>query len=112
MVAILRRYDLHVTEAVDGEEGLEAASENDYALILSDINMPRLDGWSMCRQLRKIWSSQNRKHPLVIACTASIDISSLDTDFDAVLAKPVTSKDLKALITKYLDCIQPATSKV
>jgi two-component system, chemotaxis family, chemotaxis protein CheY len=42
-----------VLEAVDGGEGLSKAIENpDIALILSDINMPRMDGLTMCAKIK------------------------------------------------------------
>ena len=41
-----------VTEAVDGEDGLTKASETRFDLIVTDLNMPNMDGLAMIRALR------------------------------------------------------------
>ncbi|MES2662706.1 MAG: response regulator [Pseudomonadota bacterium] len=41
-----------VTSAVDGEDGLLKASEGSFDLIISDVNMPRMDGIQMIKALR------------------------------------------------------------
>ena len=43
-------YD--VTEAGNGQEGLTKAAAGDFALIITDLNMPVMDGLTMIRQLR------------------------------------------------------------
>jgi two-component system chemotaxis response regulator CheY len=42
-----------VTEAEDGVEGLKAANANRFDLIITDLNMPNMDGLTMIRELRK-----------------------------------------------------------
>jgi two-component system chemotaxis response regulator CheY len=42
-----------VTEAGDGVEGLAKASETRFDLIVTDLNMPNMDGLTMIRELRK-----------------------------------------------------------
>jgi CheY-like chemotaxis protein len=41
-----------VDEAQDGEEGFQRAQSQQYDLILSDVQMPRLDGFSLTRRLK------------------------------------------------------------
>lgn len=41
-----------VIEAVDGEDGLKKATEGNIDLIISDLNMPKMDGLTMCSHLR------------------------------------------------------------
>lgn len=41
-----------VIEAVDGEDGLKKATEGNIDLIISDLNMPNMDGLTMCSHLR------------------------------------------------------------
>ena len=51
----LASVDFNVDEARDGQIGLDmaiASSDNPYDLILTDLNMPNLDGLSMIQQLR------------------------------------------------------------
>ncbi|MFF3102352.1 response regulator transcription factor [Viridibacillus arvi] len=42
-----------VLEATDGEEALKLFQENELSLIILDIMLPKLDGWSICRRIRK-----------------------------------------------------------
>jgi len=43
-----------VIEAADGEEALERFfADKDIALVILDVMMPRLDGWQVCREIRK-----------------------------------------------------------
>ncbi len=43
-----------VTEAVDGVEALELAKKSSFNLVISDVNMPRMDGISLIKQLRTL----------------------------------------------------------
>ncbi|MGE7022218.1 response regulator transcription factor [Solibacillus cecembensis] len=54
---ILKDYFMNegfaVLEAKDGEEALELFQEKELSLIILDIMLPKLDGWSICRRIRK-----------------------------------------------------------
>ncbi len=43
-----------VTEAVDGVEALELARSNVFSLVISDVNMPRMDGITLIKELRTL----------------------------------------------------------
>jgi len=43
-----------VTEAVDGQDGLNKLKEGQYDLVITDLNMPNMDGLTMIRELRKL----------------------------------------------------------
>ena len=50
----LTRKGYAVIEAADGVEAVDTLMENkDIALIFLDVMMPRMDGWEVCRQIRK-----------------------------------------------------------
>ncbi len=51
-------YEVH--EAVDGLEGLEKAKSKPVQMIVTDLNMPRMDGITMVRELRKAPRLQGR----------------------------------------------------
>ncbi len=60
-----------IDEADDGEEALDKARLTNYDLILTDVNMPVLDGIELCRELRQM---QNfRFTPILIITTESSD---------------------------------------
>jgi DNA-binding response OmpR family regulator len=48
----LGNADFELLQAVDGEEALRIAREKQPSLVLLDVNMPQLDGFSVCRQLK------------------------------------------------------------
>ncbi len=56
-----------VTEAVDGVDGLEKASKMVYDLIISDINMPNMDGLTMVGEVRKL--PEYAKIPILVLTT-------------------------------------------
>ena len=43
-----------VSEACDGMQAIEMVKNNDYDIIIMDVMMPRLDGYSACKEIRKI----------------------------------------------------------
>lgn len=55
--AVVREYaefeEFEVTEARDGMEAVNLCRENDYDIIIMDVMMPRLDGYSACKEIRK-----------------------------------------------------------
>ena len=54
---VIREYaefnDFEVEEAADGMEAVSKCRENDYDILVMDIMMPRLDGFSACKEIRK-----------------------------------------------------------
>ena len=62
-------YD--VTEAVDGQDALEKANRKAFNLVLTDINMPRMDGLKLLEKLREI--SQYKTIPILMLTTESDD---------------------------------------
>ncbi|MFD2111003.1 response regulator [Thiorhodococcus fuscus] len=60
-----------VTEAVDGQDGLDKARAGTFNLIFTDQNMPRLDGLSLIQQLRAL--PQYRSVPILMLTTESSD---------------------------------------
>ena len=60
-----------VTEAIDGHDGLEKAKKQVFDLVLTDQNMPRMDGLSFIRTLRSM--STYEKVPILMLTTESSD---------------------------------------
>jgi two-component system chemotaxis response regulator CheY len=61
----------HVVEAVDGQDALEKSQEHAIDLVLTDQNMPRLDGLGLTRKLRE--SPKFKTTPILILTTESSD---------------------------------------
>jgi two-component system chemotaxis response regulator CheY len=67
----LRNAGFDVTEAHDGQDAWEKASYRDFDLVLTDQNMPRLDGLGLTRRLRE--DPRFRSTPILILTTESSD---------------------------------------
>jgi signal transduction histidine kinase/ActR/RegA family two-component response regulator len=84
--------------ATGGQQGLALALENDFDLLLVDLQMPDLDGYGVLHQLREARPAD--KCPRLVAMTANAlredREKCLHAGFDAFLPKPFTSRDLKA----------------
>ena len=93
---IRQGYDTII--AVDGEEALEKAASELPDLILMDLSLPELDGWSATRQLKQ---NKDTKHIPVIVLTAHALKSDRDSAFevgcDDYDVKPI---DFPRLLTK------------
>jgi two-component system, chemotaxis family, chemotaxis protein CheY len=67
----LKGAGYEVAEAVDGQDGLDKAKAKTYNLILSDQNMPRMDGLTLIKSLRAL--SQYKTVPILMLTTESSD---------------------------------------
>ncbi|HAV35059.1 MAG TPA: response regulator [Massilia sp.] len=72
MVAFsLKAAGYQVVEAVDGQDGLDKARQQTVDLVLTDQNMPRMDGLSLIKQLRGL--PEYQKVPILMLTTESSD---------------------------------------
>jgi two-component system, chemotaxis family, chemotaxis protein CheY len=67
----LKSAGYHVVEAVDGQDAWEKANGKTFDLVLTDQNMPRMDGISLTRKLRE--SADFKGTPILILTTESSD---------------------------------------
>ena len=97
LTQILRKNNYTVDAVNDGESGLDNALSDIYDLIILDIMLPKMDGISVLKNLRKEGIST-----AVILLTARGEISDkvigLDSGADDYLAKPFASEELLARI--------------
>ena len=97
LVQILRKNRYTVDAVHDGKAGLENALTGIYDVIVLDIMLPRMDGISVLKQLRK-----ERIATPVILLTAKADVADkvagLDSGADDYLAKPFATDELLARI--------------
>lgn len=67
----LKNAGYHVVEAVDGVDAWDKAGKGDFHLVLTDQNMPRLDGIGLTRKLRE--NPKYKTTPILILTTESSD---------------------------------------
>ena len=99
-----------VDVAVDGVDGLNSARRVHYDLIISDIDMPRMNGFDLVRNMRA--DARLRELP-VIMITSRIAQKHRDyaaeLGVDHYLGKPYSEEDLLALISRYTSRIGATT---
>ena len=97
----LTESDFNVLEAADGEEALSIFSANkDIALILLDVMMPKMDGWDVCKEIRKF-----SKVPIVMLTARSDEMDELlgfRLGVDEYITKPFSPKILVARVEAIL----------
>jgi DNA-binding response OmpR family regulator len=91
-----------ILEAADGEEALKIFEENEnkIGLILLDVMMPKLDGWSVLRQIR-----QGSKVPIIMLTARGEEQDELfgfELGVDEYIAKPFSPKILVARVEAIL----------
>src|SRR5258706_5361080 len=88
-----------ITSAQDGEEGHAAATSDPPALILVDVMMPRVDGWSLVRRLRSRVELASVPIIFITALSGNEDrLRGFRLGADAFLTKPFRLDELGARI--------------
>jgi two-component system cell cycle response regulator DivK len=101
---IVVRLGYDMVQATNGLEGLEAAERSKPQLILTDINLPYLDGIEVTRQLK---SNPELAGIPVIAITGQSDPgwerACLEAGCEAFITKPIDTRYLRDLIRSYVE---------
>jgi DNA-binding response OmpR family regulator len=109
----LAQKDFNILEAEDGEKALKVYNENKNKinLILLDVMMPKLDGWSVLRQIRQ----ENKTLPIVMLTARSEEQDELfgfELGVDEYITKPFSPKILVARVEAILKRTSPKTKEV
>ena len=108
----LVQKEFSVIEAEDGEKALEIFNEkqNEIGLILLDVMMPKLDGWSVLRQIR-----QTSKVPIIMLTARGEEQDELfgfELGVDEYISKPFSPKILVARVEAILNRVRGNQNKV
>jgi len=98
---VLEAEGYRVLDAADGEGGLARALEEKPDLILLDIMMPKLDGYEVCAELRRL---ANPVPVLMLTAKGQVEdrVTGLDAGADDYLVKPFSTEELLARVRALL----------
>lgn len=108
-------YEIHIAE--NGQKALRRVSQEKFDLILMDMQMPVMDGYTATQKIRQIEENENRDRIPIIALTGdsleSEILIALRSGCDAHLAKPVKKGELIQLVARLLPqkMIEESTQK-
>jgi DNA-binding response OmpR family regulator len=95
----LIRENYEIIEAEDGEEGLNKFFDNNIDLVILDIMLPKIDGWSVCKQIRN-----KNKEVYILMLTArdkdNDEIFGFELGADEYITKPFSPRVLVAKINR------------
>ena len=102
--SLLEMADYRVVEARDGREAIAQAHAHHPDLILLDMSLPKIDGWTVARTLRQI---PDFRSTLIVAVTAHAmqddREKTLDAGCDEFMTKPIDMPNFLPAITKILE---------
>lgn len=100
---ILLALDYEVIEATDGEQGVARATQERPDLILMDLSLPQIDGWTATRQIK---GNPALTHIPIIALTAHAMVGDRERALEAgcndYISKPIDLRELQNKIARYL----------
>lgn len=97
----LERAGFQVLEAGDGMDALDVFYDNqDIGLIILDVMMPKMDGWEVCREIRK-----ESKVPIIMLTARGEErdeLNGFELGVDEYISKPFSPKILVARVNALL----------
>lgn len=103
MYALQRLETLVCVEAQDGAEAIKKLSQQRFDIVLTDINMPVLDGLKLIGHIRA--DPERKQLPIVVITTESADedrARAMNLGASAYLVKPVKAKEVLDTVTRLL----------
>ncbi len=94
----LKNKNFIITEAINGEDAVSRFQKENFDIILMDMQMPIMDGYSATKEIRKLEKKRNIPPAQIIAVTAYAlrdeQLKSLEAGCDAHLSKPILKEEL------------------
>ena len=103
----LENLGCQVDEAVDGKDCLTQYQQNQYDLILMDLQMPEVDGFQATQQIRQLEQSSGLKRVAIVALTASVVGEVWErcqsAGMDGYVGKPFQAEELMEQLNQVMD---------
>src|SRR5436190_10641543 len=109
--ALSRVKQLRVTEADDGVDGLRKLATEKFDIILTDINMPIMDGLKLVKRVRT--DAVHKDVPIVVITTESAEEDrqrALSLGANAYITKPIQAPQVIAKVKELLGIDAPASN--
>jgi putative two-component system response regulator len=101
---ILTAQGYQVITAGDGEEAIEVVNREQPDLVLSDVRMPKLGGFALCRTLKAV--PETRLTPVILMTGAAEPddrIRAIEAGANDIVGKPIDQPELKARVRSLMD---------
>ena len=102
---LLELQGIQVVTAEDGKEAIEHAKNQYFHLIFMDLHMPKLNGFSAAKEIRK--TDNPCKQTTIVALTANAmpeeQLQVFDSGMNDILLKPITEQQLLDVFTRWID---------
>ena len=112
-VRLIQKLGHSITTAADGREALRALENEDFDLVLMDVQMPDMDGFQATQAIREK-EELTGKHLAIVAMTAHAMHGDrercLSAGMDGYIAKPVTAKEMFSTIESVLAARHPEST--
>ncbi len=96
----LQKEGYFIEEAADGKEALDKINDSEYSLLILDVMMPKIDGWTVCRKVR-----ESSNIPIIMLTARGEEYDKLfgfELGVDDYMTKPFSPKEMVARIKAVL----------
>jgi len=105
---ILNKCNHTFGQAMNGEEAIEKLAEEQFDLVITDLHMPVMDGFSLLEQMR----ADDRYHDIpVIVMTASgfdwVEVQAYEKGANAFISQPFPADEMRKLVAACLERTSP-----
>ncbi|HEU5163356.1 MAG TPA: response regulator transcription factor [Thermoanaerobaculia bacterium] len=108
----LERDGYRVEHFANGQEGLLALQQSTFDFLILDLNLPDLDGFTICRELRRERATRDLPILILTARTGERDrVTGLDLGADDYLVKPFSMRELTARVAAILRRSGPSSDE-
>jgi CheY-like chemotaxis protein/two-component sensor histidine kinase len=100
---ILTRVKYQVNVAKDGEEGIRLFNEEEFDIVLTDLGMPGMSGWDVCRAIKKM----NPRTPVGMITGWGMEIGEermKEAKLDFLISKPFDSNQILNTVADTIEC--------